>query len=97
MGIERDLTTPLAEAVRQAKSQSAFARLVGRSQSTVYGWLKDDVPLPAELVLTVEEATGVSRFRLRPDVYRPSHAIGLSIDDGAVPFDPTANPNGDDA
>ena len=69
MALEHDTMSPLAEAVQQAGSQSAFARIIGRRQSTVRFWLLHDRPLPAELVLTVERATGVSRHALRPDIY----------------------------
>lgn len=69
MGIESTLDTPLAEAVRRTGSQSAFARLVGKNQSSVYDLLKDNRPLWPESVLIVEESTGVSRHDLRPDIY----------------------------
>lgn len=69
MGIETSIATPLAEAVRRTGSQSAFARLVGRNQSTVYDWLNEGKALPAEYVLTVERETGVSKHDLRPDLY----------------------------
>ena len=69
MGIEASLDTPLAEAVRKVGSQSAFARLVGKSQTSVYGLLRDGKPLWPESVLTVEAKTGVSKHRLRPDIY----------------------------
>ena len=89
MGIETTLDTPLAEAVRKANGQSAFGRIVGRNQSTVSDWLRLDKPLPAELVLRVEAQTGVSRHRLRPDIFStelpPSHgsvATGGSIVEG---------------
>ena len=94
MAIEHHVDTPLAEAVRNAKGQSPFARLVQRGQSTVHGWLKEGKPLPAELVLTVEEATGVSRFRLRPDLYKPDHANGLPVVTAPVAFDPAHLSNG---
>jgi DNA-binding transcriptional regulator YdaS (Cro superfamily) len=71
MGIESRLESPLAEAVRKVGSQSAFGRLVGKSQTSVFEALRDDRPLWAESVLAVEEATGISRHRLRPDVYGP--------------------------
>lgn len=71
MALEQHIDSPLATAVRAAGSQSAFARLVGRRQSTVFGWLKDGKPLPAEHVLTVEAETGVSKNVLRPDIYPP--------------------------
>ncbi|QIG80084.1 transcriptional regulator [Stakelama tenebrarum] len=69
MGIESTIDTPLAEAVRRSGSQSAFGRLIGRSQASVHEWLRDHKPLPAEHVLTVERETGVSRHDLRPDLY----------------------------
>jgi len=74
MGIEANLDSPLAEAVRKVGSQSAFARLVGKNQATVHGLLRDGKPLWPESVLTVEAATGVSKHRLRPDVYGPEPA-----------------------
>lgn len=69
MGIETSLSTPLAEAVRRAGSQSAFARMVGRNQSTIYDWLNEGKALPGEYVLIVERETGVSKHDLRPDLY----------------------------
>lgn len=79
MGIEANLNTPLAEAVRQVGSQSAFARLVGKSQATVYGLLRDGKPLWAESVLIVESATGVAKERLRPDIFRPNDASAEAV------------------
>lgn len=74
MGIESRLETPLAEAVRKVGSQSAFARLVSKSQPSVYQLLQQDGLLWPGSVLTVEAATGISRHRLRPDVYGPEPA-----------------------
>lgn len=59
-----------------------MGRLVGVSQAAVWQWLKDEKPLPAEHVLAVEAATGVSRHDLRPDIYprelaAPDHLDGL--------------------
>lgn len=59
----------LKNAVEIAGSQSAFARLCGVSQPTVWKWLQSAKRLPAEQVLKVEAATGVSRHELRPDIY----------------------------
>lgn len=70
MGLEANLDTAVANAVRAAGSQSALARLLGCNQSTVYLWLRHRKLLPAEHVLTVEAATGISRHELRPDLYR---------------------------
>ncbi|MEO7467377.1 MAG: YdaS family helix-turn-helix protein [Sphingobium limneticum] len=69
MALEHKTDSPLALAIRAAGSQSAFGRLIGKRQSVVFGWLRDTRPLPAEHVLAIEEATGISRHDLRPDIY----------------------------
>lgn len=71
MSLELDLDTPFAWAVRAAGSQSAFGRLIGKRQSVVHDWLRRGVLLPAEHCRAVEAATGISRHKLRPDVYGP--------------------------
>src|SRR4029450_3689749 len=55
----------LEEAIRVAGGVGALARKIGISQPSVSNWLR----IPAERVLTVEAATGVSRATLRPDLY----------------------------
>jgi DNA-binding transcriptional regulator YdaS (Cro superfamily) len=77
----------LSLAVNRLKGQSAMARLCEVAQSTVWEWLDRDKPLPAEHVLKVEAATGVSRHDLRPDIYP------RGLQDG-VPFrdDPLEGP-----
>ena len=69
MALEHDSDSALAKAVRHAGSQSAFGRMIGKRQSVVNDWLREERPLPAELVLMVEKATGISRHELRPDIY----------------------------
>lgn len=64
----------LRDAVAAAGGQSALARLIGTSQAAVWKWVSRRKDLPAEHVLKVEEATGISRHRLRPDVYGPEPA-----------------------
>lgn len=56
-------------AVQIISSQSATGRLLGVTQATVWKWLNKSKLLPAEHVLKVEAATGVSRYDLRPDIY----------------------------
>ena len=65
------LTPPavLEEAVRRIGSQAATARLLGLSQTSVWKWVNRGKALPAEHVLAVEAATGISRHALRPDIY----------------------------
>lgn len=59
----------LKQAVERSGGQSAFARLHGISQPTVWAWLKHGKSLPAEFVLKTEAETGISRHDLRPDLY----------------------------
>lgn len=68
MALEHESDTALARAVRVAGSQSAFGRLINKRQSVINGWLTRGDLLPIEFLETVEGATGVSRFDLRPDL-----------------------------
>lgn len=87
-------TTPyeaLMQAVEAAGSQSALARDVGVSSTAVWKWVQSSKRIPAEYVLRVEAATGVSRHLLRPDIYPVDHASSLrfqAVDRGSrrVPF-----------
>lgn len=59
----------LLDACKAASGQTGLARALNlRSQGTISGWIRHG-RVPAERVLQVEEATGVSRHRLRPDLY----------------------------
>src|SRR4051812_10525974 len=55
----------LDAAIRAAGGIGALARRLGISQPSVSNWAR----IPAERVLPVEEATGVDREILRPDLY----------------------------
>ncbi len=68
MSLAENIETPLALAIRIAGGQSAFGRIFDKRQSSVREWLLRN-ELPAELVILAEEATGVSRHDLRPDIY----------------------------
>jgi len=57
--------TGLDEAIRAAGGVGALARKVGISQPSVSNWNR----VPAERVVAVEAATGISRALLRPDLY----------------------------
>jgi DNA-binding transcriptional regulator YdaS (Cro superfamily) len=85
MAIEHESDSALAEAVRKVGSQSAFGRLIKKRQSTVREWLMAD-RLPGEYVLAIEAATGVSKHRLRPDVY----GAEPDVVDAAAPGSPQA-------
>ena len=76
----------LKAAVAKAGSQSAFARICGVSQPSVWKWLQSSKQLPPEHVLKIEAATGVSRHDLRPDIYPLEHPANPT----AVPASPSA-------
>ena len=56
-------------AVEEAGSQSELARICEITQPAVWKWLQSTKRVPAEYVLRIEAATGVSRHHLRPDIY----------------------------
>lgn len=68
MALEHESDSALARAVIAAKSQSAFARLIGRPQSTVSLWLKNGTPLPVKYLEVVSKATAIPVEELRPDL-----------------------------
>jgi TorA maturation chaperone TorD len=69
----------LEEAIRSAGGVGALARKIGISQPSVSNWLR----VPAERVLSVEAATGVSRAVLRPDLYAQPAAENVDEVDAA--------------
>jgi TorA maturation chaperone TorD len=66
----------LEEAIRAAGGVSELARRLGIAQPSVSNWER----VPAERVASVEEATGVDRARLRPDLFT-ARAPDETIDD----------------
>ncbi len=77
--MERNLTPfeALTKAIELAGGQRAAARICEISQTAVWKWLQSAKRLPAEHVLRVEAATGISRHLLRPDIY-PRETPSLS-------------------
>lgn len=60
----------LKRAIRIAGGQAAFANLFKAvSPQRVWYWVHKGKKLPGEFVLQAETATGVSRHKLRPDIY----------------------------
>lgn len=55
----------LQDAIRAAGGVTELARRIGISQPSISNWTR----VPAERVLSVEAATGISRTILRPDLY----------------------------
>lgn len=70
----------LEEAVRAVGGVSELARQIGISQPSVSNWTR----IPAECVLVVEAATGVSRTILRPDLYAEPGTARVTVDDVAA-------------
>lgn len=64
----RDLA--LTEAITSAGGVRRLAALLGLSHAAVSQWPR----VPTNRVLAVEAATGVTRERLRPDIYPPQEA-----------------------
>lgn len=61
--------------VAHVGGQSATARICGVSQTAVWKWLQSAKRLPAEHVLAMSEATGLSPHLYRPDIYPLSLVI----------------------
>ncbi len=60
--------TPLENAIAAAGSKYRLAKLIGIKPPSVHDWLRTG-RIPAERVIAVEAATGISRHELRPDIY----------------------------
>src|SRR5437588_7628430 len=67
----------LSEAIHAAGGVSELARRIGISQPSVSNWDK----IPAERVLAIEAATGISRKMLRPDLYQGREAPAPEVDE----------------
>jgi TorA maturation chaperone TorD len=69
----------LEEAIRVAGGVGALAQKIGISQPSVSNWAR----VPAERVVAVEAATGVTRTVLRPDLYGEQPANNIDDVDAA--------------
>ncbi len=58
--------TGVAAAMQVAKSRYALAHMLGLTPAAVQRW----TVIPYDRILDVERVTGVSRKRLRPELYR---------------------------
>lgn len=61
---------PVQKAISKMGGCQPLADAIGLHRATVWGWKR----IPAERVLAVERATGISRHELRPDLYGPAPA-----------------------
>lgn len=67
----------LCAAIDKLGSQAAMARLTNVSTTAVWKWTQSSKRLPAEHVLAVEAATGISCHALRPDIYPRKRFLGI--------------------
>ena len=58
------------EAIEEGGGPTSMGQYLGRSRSSVIEWQQTG-RVPVEHVIKIEKATGVPRWRLRPDVYPP--------------------------
>lgn len=86
-----DPHSALAQAVNVLGSQASMASLCGLSATAVWKWVNGRKHLPAEHVLKVEAATGVSRHDLRPDLY-PHESSPLAGSAPSAPIIDVENP-----
>jgi DNA-binding transcriptional regulator YdaS (Cro superfamily) len=56
----------IQEAIAKAGGMRALARAIGIRYQSIQAWRNR---IPAERVLDVERVTGISREKLRPDMY----------------------------
>lgn len=66
-------------AIAKAGSQAEIARIAGVSATAVWKWVQSSKRVPAEFVLKIEAATGVSRHDLRPDIYPRDEMIDRQV------------------
>ncbi|QCJ70473.1 cytoplasmic chaperone TorD [Providencia heimbachae] len=65
----------LQTAITAAGGQTQLARRISQllkkpvKQQQIWNWLNRNKRVPADKVLVVEQASGVSRSKLRPDLY----------------------------
>lgn len=64
---------PLYLAVQRAGGQTALAKLIGVKQQNVWDWLNTGKRQASpKYAIAIEEATGVSKHDLRPDIFGPN-------------------------
>ena len=82
------------EALKLARSQAGLAAIVGKRQPAISKRLAGSCQAEADEVLAIEQALGVSRHLLRPDIYPLSTSAGVEAPELPVAFDPPVISNG---
>jgi DNA-binding transcriptional regulator YdaS (Cro superfamily) len=68
-------TEALERAVELAGGQKPLADLIGTTQPNIWYWLnKSKRGVPSEYAAAIEEATGVTRHELRPDIFPANYS-----------------------
>ena len=60
---------PMQLACREAGGQVALAERIGYTQQVVSKWARGLTPVQPTAALLIEGATGISRKKLRPDLF----------------------------
>lgn len=68
----------LKKAIDTCGTQAELGRRIGKTQAHISLWLNRDKRVPADLVLKIEQVTGVPRHELRPDLYPPEEYQALA-------------------
>lgn len=63
------MTDGIEQAVQAAGGQAKLAEMLGLQRQQVHSWVAGVERVPVKHVRKIEEATGVKREALRPDVY----------------------------
>lgn len=73
--ISESCVSGLQAAINEAGGQTQLAKRISEllnkpvKQQQIWNWLNRNKRVPADKVLVVEQASGVSRSKLRPDLY----------------------------
>jgi len=67
----------LKKAIKICGNQANLGLKIGKSQAHVSVWVTRDKKAPADMVLKIEQVTGVPRHELRPDLYPPEEYQAL--------------------
>lgn len=67
------------------KRQRDIALAIGRSEGAISQWVNGDREIPADLVLRIEEFTGIPRHHLRPDLWEERMPNATEMPPGTVP------------
>lgn len=61
--------SPLEIAINRAGGQRRLSGMIGWTQQAISLWHTKKKPVPAEAAIRIEQATGIPRQELRPDLF----------------------------